>query len=65
MAESGRVAHSHVARGLSEPKLGWYVPSFGRLVPTAQLLLDGDLDPAQPLDVDFTLLAPGLKRGDR
>jgi hypothetical protein len=57
------------ARGRAEPALGWYAPAFGRLVPTAQLLLRGRLDPGRSLDVDITLLAasddPATSHGGR
>jgi hypothetical protein len=37
---------------------GWHSPSFGRLVPTHQLIVDGDLGCGGRLEVDITLLAP-------
>jgi hypothetical protein len=47
---------ANVARGTCDPALGWCAPSYGRLVPAAQLLLRGELGGARTLDVDITLL---------
>jgi hypothetical protein len=47
---------AHVARGTSDPALGWCAPSYGRLTPAPQLLLRGELGGARTLDVDITLL---------